>query len=135
MKKKPEISVVVCTYNREKMLPECLDSLANQRANKNLYEVIVVDNNSKDNTSKVANEFVTKYSNFKILFEQNQGLSHARNLGLKEAKDRVESAPKAVKEAVSKEEAEELQKRLEEAGATVEVKGSLLIRRDMQDLT
>lgn len=85
MKKKPEISVVVCTYNREKMLPECLDSLANQRANKNLYEVIVVDNNSKDNTSKVANEFVTKYSNFKILFEQNQGLSHARNLGLKEA--------------------------------------------------
>jgi len=43
-------------------------------------------------------------------------------LGLKEAKELVESAPKPIKEAVSKEEAEELKKRLEEAGATVEIK-------------
>jgi len=43
-------------------------------------------------------------------------------LGLKEAKDLVESAPKAVKEAVSKEEANELKTKLEAAGATVEVK-------------
>jgi len=43
-------------------------------------------------------------------------------LGLKEAKDLVESAPKAIKEAVKKEEAEELKKKLEEAGATVELK-------------
>lgn len=42
-------------------------------------------------------------------------------LGLKEAKDLVESAPKAVKEAVSKDEAEELKKKLEEVGATVEL--------------
>ncbi len=43
-------------------------------------------------------------------------------LGLKEAKELVESAPKAVKEAVSKDEAEELKKKLEEAGAKVELK-------------
>ena len=43
-------------------------------------------------------------------------------LGLKEAKDLVESAPKAVKEGVSKGEAEEIQKKLEEAGAKVEFK-------------
>jgi large subunit ribosomal protein L7/L12 len=43
-------------------------------------------------------------------------------LGLKEAKDMVESAPTTVKEAVSKDEAEELKKQLEEAGATVELK-------------
>lgn len=43
-------------------------------------------------------------------------------LGLKEAKDLVESAPKAVKEGVNKDEAEELKKKLEEVGATVEVK-------------
>jgi len=43
-------------------------------------------------------------------------------LGLKEAKDLVESAPKAVKEAVSKDDAEKFKKQLEEAGATVEVK-------------
>jgi len=44
------------------------------------------------------------------------------NLGLKEAKDLVEGAPKPVKEGVSKEEAEQTKKQLEEAGATVEVK-------------
>lgn len=44
------------------------------------------------------------------------------SLGLKEAKDLVEAAPKAVKEGVSKEEAEEIKKKFEEAGATVEVK-------------
>jgi large subunit ribosomal protein L7/L12 len=43
-------------------------------------------------------------------------------LGLKEAKDLVEGAPKAVKEAVAKDEAEALKKKLEEAGATVEIK-------------
>ncbi len=44
------------------------------------------------------------------------------NLGLKEAKELVESVPKPIKEGVSKEEAEEIKKQLEEVGATVEVK-------------
>ena len=44
------------------------------------------------------------------------------SLGLKEAKDLVDGAPKAVKEAVSKEEAEAVKKKLTDAGATVEVK-------------
>ncbi len=44
------------------------------------------------------------------------------NLGLKEAKELVESAPKAVKEGVSKAEAEEIKKQLEDVGATVEIK-------------
>ena len=44
------------------------------------------------------------------------------SLGLKDAKDLVEAAPKAIKEGVKKEEAEEIQKKIEEAGGTVEVK-------------
>ena len=43
-------------------------------------------------------------------------------LGLKEAKEAVEAAPKAIKEGVSKEEAEEVKKKLEEAGASAEIK-------------
>ena len=46
----------------------------------------------------------------------------ATGLGLKEAKEVVESAPKDIKEGVSKDEAEELKKVLEEAGAKVEIK-------------
>jgi len=44
------------------------------------------------------------------------------NLGLKEAKDLVEGAPKTVKEGVTKEEADKMKKLLEDAGATVEIK-------------
>lgn len=46
----------------------------------------------------------------------------ATGLGLKEAKDLVDGAPKAVKEQITKEDAEKLKKELEEAGATVELK-------------
>ena len=51
-----------------------------------------------------------------------KALRELTSLGLKEAKDVVESAPKAIKESVSKEEAAEAQKKIEEAGGTVEVK-------------
>jgi large subunit ribosomal protein L7/L12 len=51
-----------------------------------------------------------------------KALRELTSLGLKEAKEVVESAPKAVKESVSKEEAEEAKKKLEEAGGTVEIK-------------
>ena len=51
-----------------------------------------------------------------------KAVREATGLGLKEAKDLVESAPSAVKEGVSKEEGEELKKKLEEAGATVTLK-------------
>jgi len=44
------------------------------------------------------------------------------SLGLKEAKDLVEAAPKPVKEGVNKEEADKIKKQLEEAGATVEIR-------------
>jgi large subunit ribosomal protein L7/L12 len=46
----------------------------------------------------------------------------ATGLGLKEAKDLVDGAPKAIKEGIPKEDAQKLQKELEEAGATVELK-------------
>ena len=51
-----------------------------------------------------------------------KALREITSLGLKEAKEVVESAPKPIKEAVSKEEAEEVKKKLEEAGAKVEIK-------------
>jgi len=51
-----------------------------------------------------------------------RALRDITNLGLKEAKELVEGAPKAIREGVSKQEAEEIKKKLEEAGATVEVK-------------
>lgn len=51
-----------------------------------------------------------------------KAVREATGLGLKEAKDLVESAPAPIKEGVNKAEAEELKKKLEEAGATIELK-------------
>lgn len=51
-----------------------------------------------------------------------KAVREATGLGLKDAKDLVEAAPKAIKEGVAKDEAEELKKKLEEAGASVELK-------------
>lgn len=53
-----------------------------------------------------------------------KSLREITNLGLKEAKDLVEGCPKPVKEGVSKEEADSIKKKLEEAGGTIEVKAS-----------
>ena len=55
-------------------------------------------------------------------FLRSLATSTITGLGLKEAKDLVEGAPKTVKEAVSKDEAEKIKKVLEEQGASVEIK-------------
>ena len=53
---------------------------------------------------------------------ESMNVREITGLGLKEAKDLVDNAPKPVKEGIKKEEAEEIKKKLEEAGAQVEVK-------------
>ena len=66
------------------------------------------------------NVILTSFGEKKInVIKEIRGIT---GLGLKEAKEAVESAPKAVKEGVSKEEAEEIKKKLEEAGASAEIK-------------
>lgn len=80
---KLEISVVICTYNRALYLPRALESLYNQQISKEQYEVIVVNNNSLDNTETVCNEFISTHqdAHFIYLNEPIQGASYARNTG------------------------------------------------------
>jgi glycosyltransferase involved in cell wall biosynthesis len=80
------ISVVVCTYNRAELLAIGLQTLCEQTLAITDYEVIVVDNNSKDNTRKVAEDFSRRFPNIRYFFEKQQGLSHARNRGWREAR-------------------------------------------------
>lgn len=80
-----ELSVVVCTYNRAEWLGNALASLAVQTLDPCRYEVLLIDNNSTDATSSVANAYESKIENFRYLREERQGLSHARNLGWKSA--------------------------------------------------
>ncbi len=80
------ISVIVCTYNRSSSLKGCLQSLKKQTANKSIYEVIVVDNNSSDNTEEIIKYFTKSRLTIRLVKEKNQGLSFARNRGWKDAK-------------------------------------------------
>lgn len=80
-----DISIVVCTYNRAEMLRETLASyLQMQRPEDLQCEVIVVDNNSNDDTAAVSEVFCKRYPDqFRYLMEPVQGLSFARNSGVR----------------------------------------------------
>lgn len=79
----PKISVVICSYNRALYIKDAMNSLYHQTLDKAAYEVIVVDNNSKDNTSEICHEFIAGHgdAHFLYLTETSQGASFARNTG------------------------------------------------------
>lgn len=79
---KPAISIIVCTYNRADLLPQCLESLCAQTLDRSQYEVLVIDNCSTDRTKDIAEEFSRKYSHLHYHVEPTQGLGYARNRGL-----------------------------------------------------
>lgn len=78
-----DASIIVCTYNRAKSLCETLSALkAQQPVAGREWEVVVVDNNSQDDTQKVIAEFQREWPLLRYEFEGEQGLSHARNHGI-----------------------------------------------------
>lgn len=80
-----EFSVIVCTHNRASMLGDCVDSLLNQTINKSRIEIIIVDNNSTDNTEEIMQGFVKNHNNIKYFKEMISGYSAPRNCGWKNA--------------------------------------------------
>ena len=83
----PEISLVICTYNRCRYLPEALQSIRLQTVAPQRYELVVVDNNSTDDTASITRNFILANPGLAVryYFEENKGLSFARNRGIAEA--------------------------------------------------
>lgn len=83
-----QISVVICTYNRAQYLQDALESLYQQTLSKDQYEVIVVDNNSIDQTKEICETYIAAHRNaqFYYYMETKQGASFARNTGAATAK-------------------------------------------------
>ena len=81
----PIITVAVCTFNRGNILLECLDGIANQSVDSEKIELLIIDNNSTDNTAQIVNDFRANFPNLKYVFEEEQGLSKARNRAIKES--------------------------------------------------
>ncbi len=83
-----KISVIIPTFNEEKVIDECLISLSRQ--NYNDFEVIVVDDGSTDHTVEVVNSLNTDHRTLiTLLHEKHQGPAMARNLGAKHAKGEI----------------------------------------------
>lgn len=81
------ISIIVCTYNRDKFIYDCLKRIADNGFPEDGYEVILVNNNSTDSTEQLCKKFISDYPQvqFRYFNETNQGLSYARNRGIAEA--------------------------------------------------
>lgn len=79
----PKVSIVVPCFNKAQFLKETLESIKHQQFTN--WECIIVDDGSTDNSSKIIKEFCTEDSRFKMIGQNNQGVSSARNRGFSEA--------------------------------------------------
>ncbi len=75
-----KISVIIPTFNRADFLPKTINSIQNQTIKPD--EIIIIDDGSTDNTKEILKDFDIKY-----IYQKNNGVSSARNLGIKNAKN------------------------------------------------
>lgn len=84
-----KLSVIIPTRNRSRSLFLALESICNQTISQDKFEVIVVDNGSKDDTKEVALSFLNKIGNLRYFYEDKPGLYMGRHRGLKEARSEI----------------------------------------------
>lgn len=75
------ISIIIPVYNVEKYLEECIDSIVSQTDAKK-HEVILIENNSSDNSLEIAKRYAVEYKNVKLIRQDGGGVSGARNTGV-----------------------------------------------------
>jgi cellulose synthase/poly-beta-1,6-N-acetylglucosamine synthase-like glycosyltransferase len=80
----PKVSIIIPAYNEEKTIEVCIQSLLGLTYPKNRYEILIVDNNSTDDTPQIIQKYEVLY-----LREKNQSPAAARNLGIKKAKGEI----------------------------------------------
>lgn len=78
------ISAIICTYNREDLILNTLTGLKNQSIDPGLFEIIIVNNNSTDQTETICKQFIVDHPqlNCHYVEEKKQGLSYSRNMGI-----------------------------------------------------
>lgn len=80
-----EVSVVVIARNEQASILECLESLAGQSYPQRLYEILVVDNASTDQTAAIVTDFQSKQANVRLVRNPVRGIAVSRNVGIEEA--------------------------------------------------
>lgn len=85
MENKVLLSIVIPTFNAGTMTCRSLDQLTTQSLSHGNFEIVVIDNNSTDDTFDKIEKYTRQYDYISLYSEKNQGISHARNRGIKEA--------------------------------------------------
>ena len=85
MNNHPILSIIIPLYNCEKYIKQCLDTIFRQKMNKSEFEVIVIDDGSKDSGYSLASEYAKRYQNIIVIKQENQGVACARNNALEKA--------------------------------------------------
>ena len=80
------LSIIIPVYNVEPFVEKCIRSCEAQDVSKDDYEIVVVNDGSKDNSLDVVNRVANEFENIRVFSQANAGLSAARNTGMREAK-------------------------------------------------
>ena len=81
-----KFSFLVCVYNGQEYIKECLDSLVKQKFPTKDYEIVVVNDGSTDRTKSIVERYAKKHSNIKLVNKKNEGLSPTRNVAFDNSK-------------------------------------------------
>ena len=76
------LSIIVPVFNTEKYLARCLDSLVEQDIPEDQYEILILNDGSPDDSSTIARDYVSKYSQIRYQEQENIGLFETRNRGI-----------------------------------------------------
>ena len=81
-----DLSIIVPIYNVEKYVRTCIESIFKQGLDENNFEVIIVNDGTKDRSMEIIADIISEHNNITIINQENQGLSVARNNGMSRAK-------------------------------------------------
>jgi glycosyltransferase involved in cell wall biosynthesis len=81
-----KLSIIIPVYNTEEYISKCVNSCVNQNVDNNVYEIIVVNDGSTDNSLNILLDFEKKYKNITVVSQKNKKQGAARNNGLGIAK-------------------------------------------------
>lgn len=80
------LSIIVPVYNVEEYIRPCMESIFQQGLDEDCFEVIIVNDGTKDHSMEVIQDIIEQHKNITVLNQENQGLSVARNNGIAKAK-------------------------------------------------
>jgi len=80
------LTIVIPVYKVEKYIDKCLSSIYATSCHEDVFEIIVVNDGTPDDSMTIVSKHADKHTNLRIINQKNQGLSRSRNVGIENAK-------------------------------------------------